>query len=149
MLRDLISASGAAVSYDDILRVYHVCRQCYRRRRACVCATWRRRGACQRSGSARGCTLSSASATRFTLTPTPHMHCSFQILQYSLLFSPTAQRPMIARALKLSQKDGSLLESFETSAWNCHTPSETNNASLSLPPPPDAWPILNGKPSAP
>jgi hypothetical protein len=38
MLRDLFSASGAAVSYDDIRRLYSVCRQCCRRGRVRVCA---------------------------------------------------------------------------------------------------------------
>ncbi len=32
---------------------------------------------------------------------------------------------------------------------HCHTPSETNSISLSLPSPPDARPILTGKPSTP
>jgi hypothetical protein len=38
MLRDLLSASGAAVSHAAILRVYLVCRQCCRRGRVRVCA---------------------------------------------------------------------------------------------------------------
>ena len=38
MLRDLSSASGAAVSDAAILRVYLVCRQCCRRGRVRVCA---------------------------------------------------------------------------------------------------------------
>jgi TPR repeat protein len=37
MLRDLFSASGAAVSDADLRRVYLVCRQCCRRRRVRVC----------------------------------------------------------------------------------------------------------------
>jgi hypothetical protein len=38
MLRELFSASGAAVSDAALLRVYLVCRQCCRRRRVRVCA---------------------------------------------------------------------------------------------------------------
>ena len=38
MLRDLLSASGAAVSDADLRRVYLVCRQCCRRGRVRVCA---------------------------------------------------------------------------------------------------------------
>ncbi len=38
MLRDLSSASGAAVSDADLRRVYLVCRQCCRRGRVRVCA---------------------------------------------------------------------------------------------------------------